>query len=251
MDGMKAMVEKAFKLTGMRVTIVAHSMGNLYTAYWLNSIEPEWKDQYLENYVAVSAPFLGATKATAALIDVDNLAGWLAPFVKTPAFKIMKTIENMSGVVGLQPYGWGDRPIVTDKKNGRVYKSADIAQMFVDLGLPTTAQVYSWIATAQPSVYAPEIPKNVRVYAVTSDAGAQSTITSLEYNELKWNTAPTKTVMGPGDGTVPQYSLDHVVTWYNAPNFHKHSVCPGVDHQSAVSDPKCFGPIIDFILDQQ
>jgi lysophospholipase-3 len=53
------LVEETFELNNQtKVMLVAHSMGNLVTLYWLNNfVNQEWKDKYIKNFVSLSAPW--------------------------------------------------------------------------------------------------------------------------------------------------------------------------------------------------
>ena len=42
-----------YDLTGKKVTIVAHSMGNMNVLYNINKMSKEDKEKYISNYVAL------------------------------------------------------------------------------------------------------------------------------------------------------------------------------------------------------
>ena len=54
-------------MTGKKVTIVAHSMGNLNVLYNLGRMPRDLKRKMISNYVALAPPYLGSYKATKTL----------------------------------------------------------------------------------------------------------------------------------------------------------------------------------------
>ena len=69
----KKQVKRLFKLTGKKISIVAHSNGNLLTLYNLHMFfSQEEKDKYFRNFVSLGAPFLGAYQASRYLLAGDS-----------------------------------------------------------------------------------------------------------------------------------------------------------------------------------
>lgn len=65
---LKALVENTYTINGnSRVMITAHSMGNLYTLFFLRKMTKAWKKKYVRGFVAVSAPLGGAVKSVRAM----------------------------------------------------------------------------------------------------------------------------------------------------------------------------------------
>lgn len=49
-----------YKLTGKKVSIIGHSMGNLNILYNLHHLDKIFKKKYVRNYMAIAPPFLGS-----------------------------------------------------------------------------------------------------------------------------------------------------------------------------------------------
>ena len=64
-SGLKCLVEEMYKDNNMTpVTLVAHSMGEPVSLYFLNNIVNQtWKDNYIHAYVPVAAAWDGAVAA--------------------------------------------------------------------------------------------------------------------------------------------------------------------------------------------
>jgi hypothetical protein len=56
-------VERLYNLVGKKVTIFAHSFGNLNTLHQLSRKSQEYKDKYIKLWVSAAPPFLGAMSA--------------------------------------------------------------------------------------------------------------------------------------------------------------------------------------------
>lgn len=69
---LQEMIESMYKQYGEPIVLIAHSMGNLYTLYFLNHQCQEWKDKYIKSYIALGAPWGGVTKTLRVLATGDN-----------------------------------------------------------------------------------------------------------------------------------------------------------------------------------
>jgi hypothetical protein len=61
-----------YNLVGKKVTIFAHSLGNLNTLHQLSKVSQEYKDKYIKLWVAATPPFLGAMQALKCVLGGDD-----------------------------------------------------------------------------------------------------------------------------------------------------------------------------------
>ena len=90
------------EITNKKVTILAHSMGNLRTAAALWEMEQEQKDELIENFISVAAPFTGSINPIPYLTCGSNEYEYPLGFgIDLSTF--MSTIGNFSSVWQLLP----------------------------------------------------------------------------------------------------------------------------------------------------
>lgn len=56
------MIEEMSHKAGGPVVLIAHSMGNMYTLYFLNQQPQAWKDRYIKAFISLGAPWGGVAK---------------------------------------------------------------------------------------------------------------------------------------------------------------------------------------------
>lgn len=71
---LQQMIEEMAEKAGGPVVLIAHSMGNMYTLYFLNHQPQTWKDRYIKAFVSLGAPWAGVAKTMKVVASGKSLS---------------------------------------------------------------------------------------------------------------------------------------------------------------------------------
>jgi len=233
---MTALVEDTYQLNNhTKVTLLSHSMGCLYTLWFLNQKPQDWKDSYVEQWIPTSGVFSGAALGVVQVLSGDIS---MVPIPGLSPLTVRGEQRSYESSMWLlpTPQGFGSRnPLVfTPSRN---YTASDYQALFQATGnFQEGYERYRLVANLTANLDAPGVLTH-HLYGVGVDT-PQAFIYSSDND---FDTQPQKT-LGNGDGTVNLVSLQSPgVRWDTSNNHDKRFVektYPGQDHTGILKDPQ-------------
>jgi pimeloyl-ACP methyl ester carboxylesterase len=239
---LRELVEAASRRNGDRpVVMVAHSMGGLWTLYFLNQQTLEWRERYVERFVSVSTPWGGAVEQMMTFASGNDEG---VPFVNP---RVVREEQRRSeSNLWLLPVArvFGDRTLVVSST--RHYTAVDMEDFLVDVGFPEGSRPYrSRIPHLTEILEPPGVPVTL-IYG-----HGVPTLERLSYAGKGFD-SPPEVVEGDGDGTVNVCSLTAVVKEWEAVDGQELEVVPMVKkgHMKILHDEDSVGVIVAAILSE-
>lgn len=237
---LKELIEAASRANDNQpVVVLAHSMGCLWTLYFLNQQSVQWKSQYVARFISVSAPWGGAVEQMMTFAS-GNPEG--VPFVD--ALVVRKEQRLSESNLWLLPVSgvFGDRPLVF--ASNRNYSAADMESFFVDIGFSEGIAPYqSRIPHLTEILQPPGIPMTM-IYGYNVP-----TSETLSYEKRGFDSHP-EIIDGDGDGTVNLCSLTAVVKEWEAVKGQELEVISLANkgHMKILNDADSVQVIVDAIM---
>ncbi|KAJ8252158.1 hypothetical protein COCON_G00214700 [Conger conger] len=126
---LQKMIEDMAHKAGSPVVLIAHSMGNMYTLYFLSQQPQSWKDRYIKAFISLGAPWGGVAKTLRVMTSGDNDR---IPLISS--LKIRAQQRTAVSTPWLLPYGntWPSGKVLVYTANEN-YTLGDYQRFFSDI----------------------------------------------------------------------------------------------------------------------
>ncbi|KPP65900.1 group XV phospholipase A2-like [Scleropages formosus] len=198
---LRKMIEEMAETYGGPVVLIAHSMGNMYTLYFLNQQPQEWKDRYIKAFVSLGAPWGGVAKTLRVVASGDNN--------RIPVISPLKIRYQQRTAVStswLFPYNntWRDDEVLVFAPTAN-YTLRDYKRFFTDVGFEDG---WAMRQDTEPLVSALE-PPGVAVHCLYGSGVP----TPEAFNYSTFPDGEPVVINGDGDGTVNLRSTMQCRRW--------------------------------------
>ncbi|KAM7396230.1 hypothetical protein PAMP_019287 [Pampus punctatissimus] len=217
---LQKMIEEMAEKASGPVVLIAHSMGNMYTLYFLNQQPQAWKDKYIKAFISLGAPWAGVAKTLRVVTSGDNN--------RIPVISPLKIRSQQRTAVStswLLPYAhtWPKDQVLVQTPTTN-YTVLDYKRFYSDIGFED-----GWLMRQDTEPLVADLtPPGVAVHCLYG-SGVQ-TWESFQYSSKFPDVEPT-VLLGDGDGTVNLLSATQCKRWVGQ---QKQSVTlkelPGNEH---------------------
>jgi len=195
-----------------KVVLLSHSMGCLYTLWFLNQKTTSWKNQYIKRWIATSGVFGGAGTGVVQLVSGSSQG---IPGVSGLTVRDEQRSYESSFILLPTLQVFDQYPLVQIKGTAysKNYSAHEYDALFTVMksNFPDALERFQLVANLTANLISPGV-KVTHYYGIDID-----TPTSFEYNVKNeqdvvnaLNKGPTTIISGDGDGTVPLLSLQSI-----------------------------------------
>jgi len=226
---LKSLIEEIFQSSGETpVTIISHSMGGLFSLYFLQMQSEAWLVKHIHRFIPINTPWMGAalqlnTYASGYNMDISLID----PLIIREEQRSYET-----GVYILPlPTTWKDKTQVLVSTPVRNYTVQDYPQFFKDIRFPDGMDMMNNIMNLTPLTH-PGVRTSC-VFSVGVDTPA-----GFVYGDGFPNEQPIR-IMGDGDGTVTKESAQACRDFLTRDG-DSVMVFRGLNHGAILKDPDVF-----------
>jgi lysophospholipase-3 len=221
------LIEQTVNTTGLRITMISHSMGCLQSLYLLNQMSQAWKDKYIEKWIPMSGPYGGSAKEMRLHASGDNQG---LPVSSLTIREEQRSYETNFWLAPV-PQWFGDQVLVSTPI--RNYTAQDYDAFFGDIGFTAGRKLLKRVLPLTSQVQAPGVDV-VCMYSLGVETPKR-----FQYSGSSFDETP-KAINGDGDGTVNDISLRLCDRWTEAgaqTRSAKVMRFSNVTHSGMLSDP--------------
>lgn len=238
---LQKLLEDQVQQSGRRAVLLSHSLGCPTSLYFFhNFVSEEWRSKHIEDWVALSGPWMGGATQVGAYLGgwTLGLPKWLLPHDYVKPVQV-----NASSGVWLTPHPRAFGNLVLASTPSRNYTAADIPGLISVIGKEAggdqTVSLFKKLQNPFGDMQRPPVNVPVHNWYSTGVATAESYVYSKDITE-GFNQAPKKTIFGEGDGIVNLVSLQHAeLEWPTSDNQTLDTqVFPNCSHFGMLSDDR-------------
>jgi len=190
-----------------KVVVITHSMGGLMFYKFIDIVGQQFTDKYIDNWVAISAPFLGAAKTMAAAFPGDSLGLPLTAKRLRPICRRIETIPFLFPNGGTAKYG--NDILLKVKSTGKTYNADQLVELVKSLNDKDFQEnALHVIEHGMKEIFLKhnyQVPFGIKMNCLISSG--EETIKTVEMENESYDSDHTL-IYGDGDGTVPIQSLE-------------------------------------------
>lgn len=232
------LIEETYEINNKtKVMLVAHSMGNPVTLYWLNNfVTQAWTNKYIQNFVSLSAPWGGASKTMRLMASGDNIDIIVVKPLSVRAYQ--RSAPSTAFLMPSNKFWLDDEILVsTPSKN---YTVNNYEEFFNDIGYPLGFEMRKITEKMLYSLKPPQVESHF-LYGV--GLKTPESFTYLKQKDFP-DTQPAVTY-GDGDGTVNLRSLLGYQKWIGQTKYGiYYQEVPGAEHVATLKHPT----VIEYIV---
>ncbi|XP_051975733.1 phospholipase A2 group XV-like [Xyrauchen texanus] len=216
---LQLMIEEMANKAGVPVVLIAHSMGNMYTLYFLNQQPQAWKDRYIKALVSLGPPWAGVGKTLRVMATGDN------NHIPVISPLIIRTQQRTAiSTVWLLPYAhtWPLDMVLVSTPN-TTYTVKDYQRFFKDIDYDD-----GWAMRENTEMLVSALePPGVPVHCLYGSGIP----TPQGYNYTNFPDGEPTVINGEGDGTVNLLSAIQCKRWMGQQKQPVHMLeLPGNKH---------------------